>query len=161
MQRSIREKYPDTTDIGSNLFREVVASMGFAAGFTQVSGAVNAQSDFYEIPHFPINEHYADFERFKQILNMQALNIADLNPSDTPMEKNPPTISFRVLNTNVQWKTFACYAGNDSPVQVDTSQRPLVIVNVKTPFPEGRARINCTVQDNQDLWHWLGLLYIV
>jgi peptidoglycan/xylan/chitin deacetylase (PgdA/CDA1 family) len=145
----------------SNLFSDVVSSMGFEAAFTQLSGAVNAQSDFYEIPRFPINEHYADFNRFKQSLNMLALNIADLNPSDTPMEKNPPTISFRVLNNGLQWKTLSCYAGNDSPVQVDTSQRPLVIVNVKMPFPEGRARINCTVQDNQGLWHWLGLLYIV
>ena len=145
----------------SNLFREVVVSMGFEAAFTQVSGAVNAQSDFYEIPRFPMNEHYADFDRFKQSLNMLALNIADLNPSDTPLIQNPPTVSFRVLNTGLQWKNFACYAGNDSPIQVDTSQRPLVVLTVKMAFPVGRARINCTVMDNQGLWHWLGLLYII
>lgn len=144
----------------SQNFRTILSKLGFSAAFTQITGAVNTSSDFYLLPRIPLNQHYADLTRFKQLLQIQPLMISHLEPDEPMLQQNPPRISFRVLNPNINVTHVNCYDASGASLQMDKSRLPQIVLQFKKAFPLGRTRINCTAVDNQGNWYWVGFLYM-
>jgi peptidoglycan/xylan/chitin deacetylase (PgdA/CDA1 family) len=90
-------------------FRDELVNLGFVAAVTQITGAVSARSDFYLLPRIPLNEHYAELGRFKQLLTIQPLMIKTLEPRDPVLKQNPPVISFTITDPTINMKSINCY----------------------------------------------------
>lgn len=137
----------------------LIKNFHFIAAFTQTSGAVDSFSDFYRLPRFPLNEDYADFDRFKMILTMRPLHIQDLRPSEIILKHTPRWIQFHLLHEPEQFKQFNCFYGGKA-LPVDKCHLPVVQIRMEHTFTERRNKINCTAQDQHGDWYWLGLLYL-
>lgn len=144
----------------SQNFRDELVKLGFSAAFTQITGAANANSDFYLLPRIPLNQHYADLTRFKQLLQIQPLAISQLEPNEPVLQQNPPRISFTVVDPNIKATRLNCYDASGTPLDIDKTQAPQIVLQFKKALPLGRTRINCTVVDKQGNWYWVGFLYI-
>ncbi|MSP53087.1 MAG: hypothetical protein EXR81_02400 [Gammaproteobacteria bacterium] len=141
-------------------FPKLLAKLGFLAAFTQITGAVNAQSDFYLLPRIPLNQHYADLSRFKQLLQIRALRVSDLTPAEPVLQQNPPIISFKISDPTITAQGVNCYDASGAALQLDKTHVPYLTIHFKKALPSGRTRINCTAVDKKGNWYWLGLLYI-
>lgn len=132
----------------------------FIAAFTQTSGAIDSQSDFYRLPRFPLNEDYADFDRFKDILMMQPLHVIDVQPSEILLRRTPKSIQFTLGNPSLNTKQLNCFFSGQA-LSLNKQHLPFVQIRLNIKFVAGRNKINCTAPDAHGHWHWLGLLYLV
>lgn len=144
----------------SQNFRKILIELGFSAAFTQITGAVNANSDFYLLPRIPLNQHYADLARFKQLLQIQPLAITHLEPNEPVLQQNPPRISFTVVDPNIIAARLNCYDASGASLDIDKTRAPQIVLQFKKALPLGRTRINCTAFEN-GVWYWVGFLYIL
>ena len=140
-------------------FRNLLAKLGFLGAFTQITGAVNAQSDFYLLPRIPLNQHYAELTRFKQLLQIRPLMISDLTPAEPVLQQNPPVVSFMLTTPNINMKRVNCYDASGVPLEMSETDASKVVLHFRHAFPVGRTRINCTT-NQAGSWYWIGLLYI-
>lgn len=138
--------------------RGIVAVAGFSAAFGQYSGVALSTGDPFTLPRFALNEHYGDMERFRMIANALPLGLENISPADPVLADNPPQFSFTLAPGADALSGLACYSSHA------TGATPLVNgpdgavrLEIGTPFPEGRGRINCTAQAADDRWHWAGI----
>ena len=57
-------------------------SKKFDYAFGQHSGVIDLNKDKYELPRFPINEKYGDFERFKFLINLLPIQYKVIIPEE-------------------------------------------------------------------------------
>ena len=70
-------------------------SENFNLAFGQHSGVIDLNKEKYQLPRFPINEHYGELKRFKSILKTYPLEYQNLLPFEKKLSKqnNPPKFS--------------------------------------------------------------------
>lgn len=141
-----------------------VIAAGLDVAFTQLSGPLSAVADKLTLPRFPLNERYADVDRFKLITGTVALNVEQVIPVEPLLAEgdNPPTYGFSLINPPENLSTMACYPshlGRAAELTVFAGKR--VEIRFDEAFPKGRNKINCTMPAGNGRWFWLGGLFIV
>lgn len=139
---------------------EVLKSIGIRAAFQQISGVMTAQSQFYALPQFSINESYSAKEYFSLIIQALPFNISELSPANPQLVTNPPLISFKNLTPNLSASSFSCYQNDVGKLPVTIDQNRIVITP-NQPFTLSHTYINCTAADANKRWHWLALRYVL
>lgn len=142
--------------------RALVSEAGFSAAFGQYSGVANAKGDPFALPRFALNEHYGDMERFRMIVNALPLVLENIAPADPVLApglaENPPQFSFNLTGGAESLSSLACYASHIAEkTPLERGPGGVVRLHIKTPFPPGRGRINCTAQAADDRWLWVGI----
>ena len=141
---------------------KLVRGADFAAAFGQHSGAIGGTDDFYYLPRFAMNEKYGDLARFRLVANTLALPVTDVVPADTVITGlNPPAIGFTVIGNVKGLQRLTCFASHEGRATVERLGTNRIEVRVKTPFPKGRTRLNCTMPAKDGRWRWLGRQYYV
>ena len=140
--------------------RRLVAELGFSAAFGQQSGVVHRHSDAYNLPRFPLNEAYGGMERFALIVDALPLAVAAVTPADPVLAENPPTVDFTVRLPPPNLSALGCYASGGVTARVESGGGGAVAVRFDRPFPPGRGRLNCTLQDESGRWRWFGLQFV-
>lgn len=74
----------------------LVKELGFAAAIAQQSGVVDASTDLFTVPRFPMGGGYATLEQFRSKLAMSRLDIELLAPVNPLPDVNPPVIKVRL-----------------------------------------------------------------
>jgi peptidoglycan/xylan/chitin deacetylase (PgdA/CDA1 family) len=130
-----------------------VEAAGFTAAFCQNSGPVYAEANLYYLPRFALNETYGAMERFRMVANTLPLRAVGLSPPSPVLERNPPRLTFTVVDAPVL-DGVSCFdpGGDRAAVEVAGAA---VSVEPSSPFPTGRARVNCTVRAD-GRWYWWG-----
>ena len=142
--------------------QKLVRGADFAAAFGQHSGAIGGTDDFYYLPRFAMNEKYGDLARFRLVANTLALPVTDVVPADTVITGlNPPAIGFTVIGNVKGLQRLTCFASHEGRATVERLGTNRIEVRVKTPFPKGRTRLNCTMPAKDGRWRWLGRQYYV
>lgn len=143
--------------------RKAARDAGFIAGFGQHSGAIGRTSPMFGLPRYAFNESFGDMERFRLAVNSLPLPVRDVVPEDNKLtpEENPPLYGFSVDETVGSLKSLSCFASGRDRVEVQTIADQRVEVRVHEPFPEGRARINCTMPGPDGRWRWFGNQFYV
>ena len=69
-------------------------SLNFDYAFGQHSGVIDINKDNFELPRFPMNEHYGQIDRFKSIINTFPLEYDQIFPKEKKLtqENNPPNL---------------------------------------------------------------------
>ena len=141
---------------------KLVRGADFAAAFGQHSGAAGGTDDLYYLPRFAMNEKYGDLARFRLVANTLALPVTDVVPADTVITGlNPPAIGFTVIGNVKGLQRLTCFASHEGRATVERLGTNRIEVRVKTPFPKGRTRLNCTMPAKDGRWRWLGRQYYV
>jgi len=143
---------------------DLVADLGFVAGFGQHSAVAFAEHDRYYLPRFALNENFGGIERFELIANALPLRAMDLTPADPTLRgNNPPAFGFSLDPVPGDIGRLNCFAFAQGAIDV-TLQRlggTRIEVRLAEPIPRGRGRINCTMPAEDDRWRWFGMQYYV
>ncbi len=146
-----------------NSVKKVVREAGFTAAFGQHSGAIGRLVGHFELPRYAMNEAYGSMDRFKLAVNSLPLPVTSVTPDDnklTPSE-NPPLYGFSVHDAVGSIAGLNCFASGRGEVTLKTVMSSRVEVRLDKPFPEGRARINCTLRGPDGRWRWFGNQFFV
>jgi peptidoglycan/xylan/chitin deacetylase (PgdA/CDA1 family) len=146
-------------EFGADVQR-VVAERGYAAAFGQQSGVMNPTSDRYGLPRFALNETYGGIDRFRLVVNALPLPVTDRVPADLMVRQNPPPFGFTVGPNIGSTANIDCYASDVGRTRIERLG-DRVEVRLSTPFPPGRARINCTMPGPDDRWRWYGVQFFI
>lgn len=144
--------------------RKVVQQAGFKAALAQFSGVAGMGSDPFALPRFPFNQNYSGLDRFKLIVNAQALPVSEMVPAEPVLaaDRNPPLFGFTLERPVPGLKALSCYPSHMSePAKVTVIGEQRVEVRFDKPFPPGRSRINCTMPGPDRRWYWLGQFFMV
>jgi len=152
-------------EYGSNL-KKIVESYNFEFAFGQHSGVIDPTKNFLELPRFPVNEKYGEIKRFKSLLKTLPFPYKNIEPEDRYLEndENPPIIKIEFFENLINIKNINCYSneGNiwrKSDIQMINKNEIKILLKEK--FKSERGRINCSLQEDEGRWRWLGIQYVV
>jgi peptidoglycan/xylan/chitin deacetylase (PgdA/CDA1 family) len=143
--------------------RETVIKTGHSAAFGQHSGVIGSTNDFYYLPRFAMNEKYGGLERFRLAANALALPVEDITPQNFTIDAahNPPAIGFSVRQDISGLEQLSCFSSHEGNVSLTRLGTHRIEVRMKTPFPKGRTRMNCTLPAGEGRWRWFGRQFYV
>ncbi len=140
----------------------LVSQAGFSAAFGQHSGAIGGERDLFYLPRFSMNKKYGTLDRLRLAVNSRALPVTEVTPQDTLVtDNNPPAIGFTVSDTVKGLGALNCFASHEGRVEVTRLGDTRIEVRLKTPFPKGRGRLNCTLPAEDGRWRWLGRQFYI
>lgn len=140
----------------------LVGRAGFAAAFGQHSGAIGGERDLFYLPRFSMNEKYGTLDRLRLAVNALALPVSEVTPQDTLItDNNPPAIGFTVGKAVKGLGALNCFASHEGRVEATQLGGNRIEVRLKTPFPKGRGRLNCTLPAEDGRWRWLGRQFYI
>lgn len=138
----------------------MIAELGFIAAFGQHSGVAHDSENIFALPRFALNESYGDIDRFKLISRTLPLPVTDFTPSDSLLGPNPPLIGFTVAEGLERLDQLNCFASGQGAALIERLGARRIEVRLKTPFPPGRSRINCTMPGRDGRFHWFGMQFL-
>ena len=145
-------------------FMKDYISNNFKLSFGQHSGVIDINKDKFELPRFPINEHYGEINRFKSIIKTFPLEYKKLMPEEKKIDdqNNPPNFKVEFFSEQENIENINCYSnekGNWEKSKTKIHKNKLII-NFRGAFLPRRGRINCSLNDNGK-WRWFGTQFIV
>jgi peptidoglycan/xylan/chitin deacetylase (PgdA/CDA1 family) len=150
----------------SKNLKKIVNDLNFKYAFGQHSGMIDKTKDLLELPRFPINEKYGELKRFKTILSTLPFPYESITPKDRYLNnnENPPKIKIKFFKDLINIKNINCYSneGNiwkKSNIKFINEYELNIILREK--FKSERGRINCSLQDIEGGWRWLGIQYVI
>jgi peptidoglycan/xylan/chitin deacetylase (PgdA/CDA1 family) len=142
--------------------QELVRDAGYVAAFGQHSGVLSRLEDVFYLPRFSLNETYGELARFRLAANALPLFVRDITPADPLVaHDNPPAFGFSVMDGVTGLDRLACYASHEGKALLERLGETRVEIRLKTPFPTGRSRLNCTLLTNGGHWRWFGRQFYV
>lgn len=138
-----------------------VKEAGYRFALGQYSGVANPTMNDFFVPRFGVNDSSGDFARFKTVLNALPLRIADVTPADPLVTKpNPPNFGFTVTGDVGRMNTLTCFMASGARVRTEKLDTR-VEVRFDKPLPQGRTRLNCTLNGADGRWRWFGTSFYV
>ena len=152
-------------EYSSNL-KKIIKDLNFEFAFGQHSGVIDVTKDFLELPRFPINEKYGELKRFKFILNTLPFPYKLITPENRYLKTNdnPPEVNIKFFKNLIKIKNINCYSNEGdkwqkSNIKFINDDEIKILLNAK--FKSERGRINCSLQENDNKWRWLGIQYVI
>ena len=145
----------------SRFMRDYI-SENFDYAFGQHSGVIDVNKDKFELPRFPMNEHYGEIDRFKSIINTFPLEYDQIFPKEKKLtqENNPPKFEVKFFKNQKNLENINCYSNElDEWKKSDTNFNDYILtIKFRGPFYPRRGRINCSLNDNGK-WRWFGIQF--
>ncbi|MCB0489346.1 MAG: polysaccharide deacetylase family protein [Cyclobacteriaceae bacterium] len=142
----------------------IVKALGFKSAAAQNSGVINATTDLFELPRFPMSENYADM--FEEKAKMHAMSVTAKQPEShmLPRKNSRPTLSLVIKKQKLITDQFNCFIqGSKCKLKVTPESDSTVRVTVQSESSIARARrtlYTITAPDNSGEWYWYSHLWI-
>ena len=145
----------------SKFMRDYI-SHNFDYAFGQHSGVIDVNKNKFELPRFPMNEHYGEIDRFKSIINTFPLEYDQIFPKEKKLTQvnNPPKFEVKFFKDQKNLENINCYSNElDEWKKSDTNFNDYILtIKFRGPFYPRRGRINCSLNDNGK-WRWFGVQF--
>jgi len=145
----------------SKFMRDYI-SQNFNYAFGQHSGVIDVNKDKFELPRFPMNEHYGEIDRFNSIINTFPLEYDQVFPKEKKLtqKNNPPKFEVKFFKDQKNLENINCYSNElDEWKKSDTNFNDYILtIKFRGPFYPRRGRINCSLNDNGK-WRWFGVQF--
>ena len=147
-------------------FKKIIKDLGFKYAFGQHSGVIDESKDLFELPRFPINEKYGDLKRFQTLTKTLPFKYENLLPDEKYLtdSKNPPYIKIEFKEKIKNLKQINCYSNEGNTWRNSninfTDEKTLEIL-IKEKFVGERGRVNCSLNEGEGFWRWLGLQFVI
>jgi peptidoglycan/xylan/chitin deacetylase (PgdA/CDA1 family) len=142
---------------------KLVGTLGFLGAVAQHSGVVEAESDLFALPRFPMGGAYATFVEFRDKLALRPLKLKVLSSASPVIEgKNPPELLVEISDSEVDLKGLRCFVGGQQggilePVPGHPGRYR---VAATAPLEGRRSRYTLTAPGRNGGWHWYSRLWI-
>ena len=150
----------------SSEFKNLIKSLGFKYAFGQHSGVIDETKDKFELPRFPINEKYGEIKRFKTLMKTLPLKFKSITPEDKYLLqlKNPPVVKIKFFEDTKNINQINCFSNEGNKwrnSKVSFTEKNILEIYIAEKFIGERGRINCSLQEKNNFWRWLGIQYVV
>ena len=150
----------------SSEFKNLIKSLGFKYAFGQHSGVIDETKDKFELPRFPINEKYGEIKRFKTLMKTLPLKFESITPEDKYLLqlKNPPVIKIKFFEDTKNINQINCFSNEGNKwrnSKVSFTEKNILEIYIAEKFIGERGRINCSLQEKNNFWRWLGIQYVI
>ncbi|MEZ4944267.1 MAG: polysaccharide deacetylase family protein [Cyclobacteriaceae bacterium] len=142
----------------------ITKGMGFVGAAAQNSGVMNNMTDTYQIPRFPMSEHYA--KMFEEKVNMQALKVIRKIPEENLItnDASKPLLTLTISTEELLMDQLQCFVqGGDCTLQIidqSADQVTLTLQSTQDLTSRRRTLYTLTVPDSTGNWHWFSHLWI-
>ena len=132
--------------------RALVNELGYTA-FGQQSGPIGPDSDFTDLPRFPLSGPYAAIETFSTKMLSLPMPIADAQPDsqsgDGTLRYSETQPELRLMLHDNRSLTLNCFASGQGAIPVLAQGNGRYVIRAAASLPIGRSRYNCTYASNQ------------
>lgn len=135
-------------------------------GFSQHSGAMNADSDWQALPRFAFGGDYGQIETFADKVNSLPLPIESIRIfGETGVTLSDPLLPHTsstpiVKLTTIEPVNLTCYASGQGKISVIGNSKQSIAVQANSSLPVGRSRYNCTAPSNvAGRFYWISFPY--
>jgi biofilm PGA synthesis lipoprotein PgaB len=127
--------------------RQLVAGLSFMA-FGQQSGGIGPDSDYTDLPRFPLSGIYASLESFKTKMNSLPMPVYRAAPdsiSGDGILKHAETRPALTLQLHDPSRiSLNCFASAQGAIPVSSQDEGRYLIRAPDSLPVGRSRYNCT-----------------
>ncbi len=150
----------------SSTFKKIIKELGFKYAFGQHSGVIDETKDLWELPRFPINEKYGELDRFRTLMKTLPFKYKNISPEDKYLtdSKNPPDVKITFFENIDNLKRINCFSNEGNKwrnSKILFTDNNLLEINISEKFIGERGRINCSLQEQNGFWRWLGVQFVV
>ena len=150
----------------SLVFKNIIKDLGFKYAFGQHSGVIDETKDFWELPRFPINEKYGKIERFKTLMKTLPFKYNKISPEDKYLKQsnNPPIVNIEFIENIRNLKNINCFSNEGNRwrnSKISFIEKSVLEIKIAEKFIGERGRINCSLQENEGFWRWLGIQFVI
>ncbi len=147
-------------------FKKIIKDLGFKYAFGQHSGVIDETKDLFELPRFPINEKYGDLKRFSTLMKTLPLKFKNIYPEDMYLlqSKNPPKVTIEFFKNIKNLNRINCFSNEANKwrkSKIVFKENNILEIEISEKFVGERGRINCSLQESNGFWRWLGIQYVV
>ncbi len=147
-------------------FKKIIKDLGFKYAFGQHSGVIDETKDFFEFPRFPINEKYGEIERFKTLMKTLPFKYKRIIPEERYLKnsKNPPTVEIEFYENIKGLKRINCFSNEGNKwrnSRITFTEQNILKIQIAEKFLGERGRINCSLNQGNGFWRWLGIQFVV
>ncbi len=147
-------------------FKKIIKEFGFKYAFGQHSGVIDETKDLWELPRFPINEKYGELKRFKTLMKTLPFKYKNISPEDKYLlqSENPPKVKIQFFENIKNLSQINCFSNEGNKwrnSKISFLERNLLEITIAEKFIGERGRINCSLQEDDGYWRWLGIQYVV
>ena len=149
-----------------SLMLKEIAKKNFTFAFGQHSGVIDETKDMYELPRFPINEKYGEIKRFKNIINTLPLQVKKIYPEEKYINdsNNPPKVKVEFYEGIEDLKNINCFSNENNKWRnsnIKFLDNNILEIILSEKFTTERGRINCSLRNQNGMYHWLGMQFVI
>ncbi len=146
--------------------KKLVSDLNFKFAFGQHSGVIDSTKNFLSLPRFPINEKYGELKRFKSVLKTLPFPYKNISPENRYLEENenPPKVNIKFFENLINIKNINCYSNEGNiwrKSEIKFLNANEISILIREKFISERGRINCSLQERNGKWRWLGIQYVI
>ena len=129
--------------------RALVRRLGYIA-FGQQSGPVGTDSDFTDLPRFPLSGPYSAMDSYKTKMRSLPMPIVSVSPlsrsgdGDLFFDETQPVLQISIAHEG-RLPPLNCFASGQGVIPVSETGPGNFSVKAPKPLPVGRSRYNCTL----------------
>ncbi len=147
-------------------FKKIAKDLNFKYAFGQHSGVTDESKDLLTMPRFPINEKYGEIKRFKNILKTLPFKYQEILPEEKYINNstNPPKVKIKFFNNINNIKSINCFSNEENKWRnsvINFINDNELEIKLAGKFTTERGRINCSLQEVNGYWRWLGMQFVV
>ena len=130
-------------------------------GFGQHSGAIDAHTDWQNIPRVAVNQHYAEWTSLRDKLLALPLPVRTTQPADGVTDDPSPRLVLQ-LPGDWQRRQLRCFISGEPiapTITYDGELSTLTLVSERA-LPIGRSRYTCTAPAANGRYYWYSWLWM-
>ena len=147
-------------------FKKIIKDLGFKFAFGQHSGVIDETKDLWELPRFPINEKYGELSRFETLIKTLPFKYKNISPEDKYLlqSENPPEVMIEFYGNIKNLKRINCFSNEGDKwrnSKISFKEDNILNIYITEKFIGERGRINCSLQEEEGFWRWLGIQFVI
>ena len=147
-------------------FKKIIKDLGFKFAFGQHSGVIDETKDLWELPRFPINEKYGELSRFETLIKTLPFKYKNISPEDKYLlqSENPPEVMIEFYGNIKNLKRINCFSNEGDKwrnSKISFKEDNILNISIAEKFIGERGRINCSLQEEEGFWRWLGIQFVI
>ncbi|MEJ7643979.1 MAG: polysaccharide deacetylase family protein [Chryseolinea sp.] len=170
-QKAIAEKLQVTPLVFSYPYGEfdnkmvsIARDAGFIGAAAQNSGVLDAHTDLFLIPRFPMSESYAAKAKFVEKSAMRALAVVEVSPVDNLIDSDSqPVLKLSIQNEDISPDKLHCFiqgGGCDLKIIAQSENELTFTVRPLQPLRRRRTLYTVTAQGKTGKWYWHSYLWV-
>ena len=140
----------------TNEIRDIVSDLEYTA-CAQMGGVLTSQTNFAEIPRFPMSERFASKKGFLLKLQTKALPLMHPPKQDHLIKHNPPVLT---LTLQRKLHNIGCFEASGKKASMEWVGAKELRIFATKPLKPPRDHYTCTAKAKDGGWYWYSFFWV-